>query len=69
MIAAGCVSCVQLEYGARYLNGKLYPRGVRWFDYYSADLDDLLGPNLVMVLRSKRDLAPLLSAPKAAIPC
>ena len=57
------------EYGSRYLIGKLYPHGVRWFDYYSADLDDLLGPNLVMVSRSQRDLARLLSAPKSPIPC
>jgi len=56
------------EYGASYLIGKLYPNGVQWFEHYSADLDDLLGPNLVMVLRSQRDLARLLSAPKTPIP-
>ena len=56
------------EYGARYLIGKLYPSGVKWFECYSADLDDLLGPNLVMVSRKRGDLVRLLTTPKTLIP-
>jgi hypothetical protein len=55
-------------YGANYLIGKLYPRGIRWFGRYSASLDDLMGPNLVMVKRERRDLIQLLSESGAALP-
>lgn len=49
------------EYGEQFVIGKLYPGGVRWFDGYSADLDDLMGPNLVMTSRSKPELIRLLT--------
>lgn len=39
------------EYGEDFAIGKLYPNGVRWFGEYCASLDDLLGPNLVIVAR------------------
>lgn len=48
------------DYGNCYVLGKLYPGGVRWFERYTADLDDLLGPNLVMVSRKRSDLIGLL---------
>lgn len=48
------------DYGDRYAIGKLYPGGVRWFGRYTADLDDLMGPNLVMVSHSRSDLLRLL---------
>ena len=56
------------DYGANYLIGKLYPRGICWFGRYSASLDDLMGPNLVMVKRERRDLIQLLSESGAALP-
>lgn len=49
------------NYGQAYLIGRLYPRGVRWFSSYSSELDDLMGPNLVMVRRERGDLIRLLS--------
>jgi FkbM family methyltransferase len=48
-------------YGAAYRLGKLYPRGVLWFERYSSELDDLIGPNLVLALRSRPDLIAALS--------
>jgi FkbM family methyltransferase len=48
-------------YGASYRLGKLYPRGVIWYEGYCAELDDLLGPNLVLVHRSRPDLIAALS--------
>ncbi len=52
------------DHGDSYAIGKLYPRGVRWFERYTADLDDLMGPNLVMVNRGRPDLVGLFSAYK-----
>lgn len=54
------------DYGANFSFGKLYPKGVCWFDRYSSSLDDLMGPNLVTVSRERRDLFRLLSKRKAA---
>lgn len=48
-------------HGAAYRLGKLYPRGVLWFERYSSELDDLIGPNLVLALRSRPDLIAALS--------
>ncbi len=48
------------DYSDRYAIGKLYPGGIRWFQCYTADLDDLMGPNLVMVSRSRCDLIGML---------
>jgi FkbM family methyltransferase len=55
------------DYGENYVVGKLFPKGVQWFAQYSADLDDLLGPSLIMVLRNRSDLIKLLSHPGTAI--
>ncbi|QVL52039.1 MAG: FkbM family methyltransferase [Cyanobium sp. M30B3] len=49
------------HYGASYRLGKLYPAGVAWYDRYSPDLDDLIGPNLVLVHRRRQDLIEALS--------
>ena len=49
------------DYGDSYAIGKLYPVSVRWFGRYTADLDDLMGPNLVMVSKSRSDLLRLLA--------
>lgn len=54
------------QYGTHYQIGKLYPRGVQWFERYNADLDDLLGPNLVLVSRKRGDLVQALTAPRSA---
>jgi hypothetical protein len=51
----------QRLYGASYRLGKLYPRGVLWFEGYTSQLDDLIGPNLVLVHRSRPDLIAALS--------
>ncbi len=49
------------EYGEAFAIGKLYPNGVRWFEGYDASLDNLLGPNLVMVARKQPQLIELLT--------
>jgi FkbM family methyltransferase len=49
------------DYGASYRLGKLYPSGVVWYDHYSPDLDDLIGPNLVLVHRDRQELIAALS--------
>jgi FkbM family methyltransferase len=50
-------------YGDGFAIGKLYPAGVQWFSRYSADLDDLMGPNLVMISRKRPELIQLVSLP------
>ncbi|MEX0669115.1 MAG: FkbM family methyltransferase [Pirellulales bacterium] len=50
-------------YGDTYRLGKLYPRGVVWFDRYSSELDDLIGPNLVLLQRRRPELIAALSHP------
>jgi FkbM family methyltransferase len=54
------------DYQKQYAIGKLYPRGVHWFQTYSVEYDDLLGPNLVMVWRQHSDLINLLTHPGSA---
>jgi len=49
------------DYSDDYYIGKLYPNGVEFFEKYKWDLDDLIGPNYVMVKRSRKDLYALLS--------
>jgi FkbM family methyltransferase len=44
------------DYGDRFFIGKLYPDGVKFFDNYNWDLDNLIGPNYVMVNKSKSDI-------------
>ncbi len=56
------------DYQQQYAIGKLYPRGVSWFHTYSAEYDDLLGPNLVMVWRQQTDLMNLLTLPCSSPP-
>jgi FkbM family methyltransferase len=58
--AAAGITAIDLH-GAAYRLGKLYPRGVLWFERYSSELDDLIGPNLVLALRSRPDLIAALS--------
>ncbi len=49
------------DYSNEYYIGKLYPTGVDFYSKYKWDLDDLIGPNFVMVKRSRKDLFDLLS--------
>jgi FkbM family methyltransferase len=52
-------------YGEGFAIGKLYPGGVQWFSRYSADLDDLMGPNLVMISRKRPELIEMVSLARA----
>ena len=49
------------DYSNNYYIGKLYPNGVDFYEKYNWDLDDLIGPNFIMVKRSRKDLYELLS--------
>tara|TARA_Y100001968_G_scaffold333658_1_gene398037 strand:+ start:2743 stop:3591 length:849 start_codon:yes stop_codon:yes gene_type:complete len=49
------------DYSEDYVIGKLYPKGVIWFNQYKTELDDLLGPNLIMVLKNEITLIEMLS--------
>tara|TARA_Y100001968_G_C19371165_1_gene725202 strand:- start:563 stop:1411 length:849 start_codon:yes stop_codon:yes gene_type:complete len=49
------------DYSEHYVIGKLFPKGVIWFESYSTELDDLLGPNLIMVLKNEINLIKNLS--------
>jgi len=49
------------DYFKEFYIGKLYPRGVFFYQEYNWDLDDLIGPNFVMVNRQRSDLMHLLS--------
>ena len=51
------------DYGEGFAIGKLYPAGVQWFSRYSVDLDDLMGPNLVMISRRRPELIEMVSLP------
>lgn len=53
------------DHGEDFAIGKLYPSGVQWFSHYSADLDDLMGPNLVMISLKRPELIELVSLPRA----
>ena len=44
------------DFGSTFFIGKLYPNGVAFFDSCSWDLDDLIGPNYVMVSRRRVDI-------------
>lgn len=44
------------DYGDYFSIGKLYPNGVRFHDKYIWDLDDLMGPNYVMVSKARPDI-------------
>lgn len=48
------------DYSSEFYIGKLYPKGVRFYEQYNWDLDDLIGPNFVMVNKKRSDLVPLL---------
>ncbi len=49
------------DYSNDYYIGKLYPNGVNFHEKYKWDLDDLIGPNFIMVKKSRKDLYDLLS--------
>ena len=49
------------DYSHEFFIGKLYPNGVYFYKKYKWDLDDFIGPNFVMVKRSRKDLYDLLS--------
>tara|TARA_A100000164_G_scaffold362853_1_gene379275 strand:+ start:205 stop:1029 length:825 start_codon:yes stop_codon:yes gene_type:complete len=49
------------DYSSEYHIGKLYPNGVDFHEKYRWDLDDLIGPNFIMVKKSRSDLYDLLS--------
>ena len=49
------------DYSNDFYIGKLYPNGVYFYEKYKWDLDDFIGPNFVMVKRSRKDLYDLLS--------
>ena len=49
------------DYSNDYYIGKLYPNGIDFYEKYKWDLDDLIGPNFVMVKKSRKDLYDLLS--------
>jgi FkbM family methyltransferase len=44
------------EYSKDFYIGKLYPNGVLFYEKYHWDLDDLIGPNYVMVSRKRPDI-------------
>ncbi len=48
------------DYSHDFYIGKLYPNGVDFYEKYKWDLDDLIGPNFVMVKKSRKDLYDLL---------
>ena len=49
------------DYFNKYYIGKLYPNGVYFYENYKWDLDDLIGPNFIMVKRSRKDIYDLLT--------
>ena len=49
------------DYSNEYYIGKLYPNGVDFHEKYKWDLDDLIGPNFIMVKRSRKDIYDLLT--------
>ena len=49
------------DYSNDFYIGKLYPNGVDFYEKYKWDLDDLIGPNFVMVKRDRKDLYDLIS--------
>ena len=49
------------DYSNEFYIGKLYPNGVHFYENYNWDLDDLIGPNFIMVRKSREDLYDLLS--------
>ena len=49
------------DYSNDFYIGKLYPNGVYFYEKYKWDLDDFIGPNFVMVNKSRKDLFDLLS--------
>ncbi len=55
------------DYGKDYLIGKLFPKGIKWFESYKTELDDLLGPNLILVRRNETELIKFLSINKNTI--
>lgn len=48
------------HFGSDFYLGKLYPNGVSFFDKYHWDMDDLIGPNYVMVNNERPDIKSFL---------
>lgn len=44
------------DYSDTFFIGKLYPTGVSFYDTYNCKLDDLIGPNYVMISKKRRDI-------------
>ena len=49
------------DYSKNYKIGKLYPNGVIFFDEYNVELENFIGPNLIMVRKDTVDIIQLLS--------
>lgn len=49
------------EYSNIFKIGKLYPRGVIFFENYNINLENFIGPNFVMVKKEKVDLIKILN--------
>lgn len=52
-------------YGRDYLIGKIFPGGVTFYETYDWNMDDLIGPNYLMVRRDRPDLAAALQMTSA----
>ena len=49
------------DYSSIFEIGKLYPRGVLFYDDYNIQQENFIGPNLIMVRKDRKDLIDLLS--------
>lgn len=49
------------DYSHIFKIGKLYPNGVLFYDEYSIELENFIGPNFIMVRKERKDLIALLS--------
>ena len=53
------------DYSRLFKIGKLYPRGVIFFDEYNLELENFIGPNFIMIRKDREDLINLLSIEKS----
>ena len=49
------------DYSDIFKIGKLYPKGVYFYDHYNIQQEDFIGPNLIMVKKTRKDLIDLLT--------
>ena len=49
------------DYSQIFKIGKLYPNGVLFYDQYTIELENFIGPNFIMVRKDRKDLIDLLS--------